>query len=227
MGLDLDLDPGQRTLIDDHVRLVLAWNASINLTAIREPTQFATRHVLDALAAVPTLRDLGVERFVDLGSGAGYPGLPLLITLPAERALLVDSIAKKAAFLRTATAALDLDDRATVAAQRAEALAADPVHRGRWQAVVARAVGSLAELVELSLPLLEPGGLLVAWKGPGLEAELAAATRATRELGGAPPAVVDLSVPGIDRARLAIVRRRHPAPQMYPRDPAARRRRPW
>jgi 16S rRNA (guanine527-N7)-methyltransferase len=225
--LALDLDPGQRNQIDDHVRLVLAWNASINLTAIREPAQLAGRHVLDSLAAVPVLRRLGVRGFVDLGSGAGYPGIPLLVGLPAERALLVDSIAKKAAFLRTALTALDLDARATVAATRAEVLAADPAHRGRWPAVVVRAVAGLADLVELSLPLLDSGGILAAWKGPAVEAELAAANRAARELGGAPAELIDLAVPEIDGSRLVIVRRTGRIAAGYPRDPATRRRRPW
>ncbi len=223
----LELDAGQRGSIDDHVRLLLAWNAAINLTAIRDPAGIATRHVLDSLAALPVLRERGIRAFVDLGSGAGYPGIPLLVALPAERALLVESVGKKAAFLGVTIDALQLGERAAVAAERAESLAADPGHRGRWPAVLARAVASLADLVELSLPLLRPGGILVAWKGEALDDELAAGGRAARQLGGGRPEVVDLPVPGADRHRLVIVSRRGPVPDGYPRDPATRRRRPW
>jgi 16S rRNA (guanine527-N7)-methyltransferase len=226
-AIALELDAGRRSSIDDHVRLLLAWNAAINLTAIRDPAAIATRHVLDSLAAVEVLRERGVRGFIDIGSGAGYPGIPLLVALPAERALLVESVGKKAAFLAAAIDALDLGDRAAVASTRAESLATDPAHRGRWPAVVARAVAGLADLVELSLPLLRPGGLLVAWKGGAVDDELAAAGRAARQLGGGRPEVVDLAVPGADRHRLVIVSRRGPVPAGYPRDPATRRRRPW
>ena len=105
-----------------------------------------------------------MRRFLDLGSGGGYPGLPLALALPAERALLVDSIAKKAAFLEVAVAAAGVAGRVEIAAARAESLAADRRHRERWPAVTVRAVASLAELVELAFPLLAPGGVLVAWK---------------------------------------------------------------
>ena len=223
----IDVDAGQRRLIDDHVRLLLAWNASINLTAVRNPAAIATRHVLDSLAALPVLRERGVRGFIDLGSGAGYPGIPLLVALPAERALLVESVGKKAAFLETTIHALDLGDRAAVAAVRVESLAAEPAHRGRWPAVVARAVAGLADLVELSLPLLRPGGILVAWKTEAVDDELAAAERACRQLGATRPEIVYLAIPGVDRHRLVIVGRRSPVPRIYPRDPAARRRRPW
>ena len=83
-----------REAIDGHVRLLLAWNRAINLSGIREPEAIACEHVLDSLAALPLLRRAGIEEFVDLGSGGGYPGLPLAAALPARRALLVESIGK-------------------------------------------------------------------------------------------------------------------------------------
>src|SRR4029079_15248598 len=84
-----------RGAIDDHVRLLLAWNAAINLTAVRDPAAIAIRHVADSLTGLRVLRERGVDRFVDLGSGGGYPGIPLAAALPADRALLADSTAKK------------------------------------------------------------------------------------------------------------------------------------
>ena len=132
--LGIDLTPEARVAIDDHLRLLLAWTAAINLTSIRDPVAAATRHVLDSLAAVALLRDLDVGRLLDLGSGGGYPGIPLAAAIPAD-ALLVESIVKKARFLEVAVAATGLAGRVGVAAVRAEALARDPTGRERWPIV--------------------------------------------------------------------------------------------
>ena len=204
-----DLPLGARDAILGHLRLLLAWTAAINLTAIRDPDAAVTGHLLDSLAAVPFLRAAGVRRFLDLGSGGGYPGLPLALALPAETALLVDSIAKKAAFLRVAVAAAGMADRVAVAAVRAEALAADRRHRERWPAVTVRAVAPLAELVELAFPLLVPGGLLLAWKRAGPDDEWDRAARrggARRRSGGGigveiVPLPAPIRRPGGPRAR--------------------------
>src|SRR5262249_44493498 len=113
---------------------------AINLTAIREPSEVATAHVLDSLVAVPVLRGTGTHELLDLGSGGGYPGIPLAAALPADGALLVDSIAKKIGFLRTVVEATGLGGTVGVEASRAEALARDARHREAWPAVTARAV---------------------------------------------------------------------------------------
>ena len=226
-ALGLDLPPGAREAIDGHARLLLAWTGSINLTAIRDPGAVATGHVIDSLTAVPLLCGLGIDRFVDIGSGGGYPGLPLAAALPAARALLAEPIAKKARFLQAVIAATGLEGVAEAATVRAEALAGDRRHRGRWPAVTARAVASLADLVELAFPLLAPGGVLVAWKRGDLGPELAAAERAVNALGGGRIDVRIVDVPGLDDHRLVIARTGGPAPAAYPRDPAARKRRPW
>jgi 16S rRNA (guanine527-N7)-methyltransferase len=225
--LALDLPVAARTAIDDHVRLLLAWTAAINLTSIREPSAIARAHVLDSLTAVAWLRDHRVTRFLDLGSGGGYPGLPLAAALPAERVLLVEPTAKKARFLGTVVEATAVGAVVEVVAARAEALAADPAHRGRWPAVTARAVASLAELVELSFPLLAPGGVLVAWKRGDLVAEVAVARRSIEALGGGSMASVPADVSGLEGHRLVVITSRGRVPAGFPRDPAVRKRRPW
>jgi 16S rRNA (guanine527-N7)-methyltransferase len=224
-----DLPPGARDAVLGHLRLLLAWTAAINLTAIRDPDAAVTGHLLDSLAAVPLLREAGVRRFVDLGSGGGFPGLPLALTLPAEAALLVDSIAKKAAFLRVAATAAGVADRVAVAAVRAEALAADRVHRERWPAVTVRAVASLPELVELAFPLLVPGGLLLAWKRAGLDDERERALGAVAALGGGGVEIVPLPalLPGLEDHVLVAVHKEGRCGQEWPRPPAERKRRPW
>ena len=226
-ALSLTLTPAARAAIDGHARLLLAWTSAINLTAIRDPAAVAVAHVVDSLTAAESMRERGISRFVDLGSGGGYPGIPLAAVIPAERALLIEPIAKKAGFLSAVVAATGLQGVVEAAAVRAEALAADPRHRGRWPAVTARAVAGLADLVELAFPLLAPGGCLVAWKRGDLTLELAAADRAIAALGGGSVVVRPVDVPGLDGHGLVIATARGRVPPAYPRDPGVRRRRPW
>jgi 16S rRNA (guanine527-N7)-methyltransferase len=220
------LSEAQLQAIGDHARLLRAWNVAINLSGIRAPQAVAVEHVLDSLTALPILRRAGVEEFLDIGSGGGYPGLPLAVALPARRALLVESVGKKARFLATAIDATGMRGRVAVAATRAETLAADPHHRGHWQAVTVRAVAEMAELVELALPLLRVGGLLVAWKRGPVEEELAGAQGAIRQLRGRLIRLEPVTVPGLEDHVLAVVQKTGETPDQYPRDRAARRRRP-
>jgi 16S rRNA (guanine527-N7)-methyltransferase len=217
------LEPAMREAIDGHVRLLLAWTRAINLTAIRDPVRVAVLHVLDSLVALPVLRAAAVERLVDLGSGGGFPGIPLAAALPAQ-ALLVESVGKKARFLETAVAATGLAERVAVANERAETIAHDERHRARWPAVVARAVASLDELAELAIPLLAPDGLLVAWKQEPLTDELEAARPSIDRLGGGAPEVHRVDAAGLEGHRLVIVRKTRDTPLEYPRPPAERRR---
>jgi 16S rRNA (guanine527-N7)-methyltransferase len=226
-ALSLTLSATARAAIDGHTRLLLAWTTAINLTAIRDPAAVALAHIVDSLSAVAVLHERGIDRYVDLGSGGGYPGLPIAAALPAARALLLEPIAKKTAFLAVAAAATGLADSVEAAPVRAEALAGDPRHRGRWPAVTARAVANLADLVELGFPLLAPGGCLIAWKRGDLGPELAAVARAMAGLGGGWLDVKPIDVPGLEGHRLVIVTSRGPVPAPYPRDPGARKRRPW
>jgi 16S rRNA (guanine527-N7)-methyltransferase len=226
-ALGLDLPEPARTAIDGHVRLLLAWTDAINLTAIRDPEAVAIAHVTDSLSAVELLRERGVDRFIDLGSGGGFPGLPVAAALPAARGLLIEPVVKKARFLTTTIEATGLSSIAEAAAVRAEALARDGRHRGQWPAVIARAVANLADLIEMALPLLEPGGILVAWKRGDLAAELAAADRALTALGGGTVEILPVIVPGLPGHQLVVVTALGRVAETYPRDPAVRKRRPW
>ena len=225
--LGLVLDPPARAAIDGHARLLLAWTAAINLTAIREPTAVATGHVVDSLTAVRWLRASDAVRVLDVGSGGGYPGLPIAAALPAAAVTLLEPIAKKATFLRTVVEATGLAVRVAVVTARAEDLAADPDRRATWSTVTARAVGPTADLVELAFPLLARGGALVVWKRGDLDAELAAARRTIDALGGGTLEVHDVAVDGLPGHRLVVATRTGRVPDQYPRDAAARRRRPW
>jgi 16S rRNA (guanine527-N7)-methyltransferase len=224
---ELDLDEARRALLERHVRLLLAWNAVINLTAIADPAAIARLHVADSLAAIPILGGIGHDSILDIGSGGGFPGLVLAVVLPAARVTLVESVGKKAAFLVAAIGALDLAARVQVANQRAETLAP-----GRWNVVTARAVAGLGELVELALPLLAPGGHLLAWKRGDIAAELAAGGRAAAALGGGLPVLHShpdsfAAAAGISGHGIVVIRKDGPTPPGFPRQPAARARRPW
>jgi 16S rRNA (guanine527-N7)-methyltransferase len=138
----------------------------------------------------------------------------------------VDSVGKKVRFLRTVVEATGLGRRVAAENDRAEVIARDPRDREAWPAVTARAVTSLAELVELGLPLVAPGGVLVAWKRGPVEVELAEASGALEALRAGTVSVVDCAVPGLKAHRLVIVPRDGRIDARYPRDPAERRRRP-
>ncbi|MBI2762544.1 MAG: 16S rRNA (guanine(527)-N(7))-methyltransferase RsmG [Chloroflexi bacterium] len=221
------LDPRGRQVIDGHLRLLAAWNPAVNLTAIMDPVGLAERHVADSLAAIPVILDGPHRTLIDIGSGAGFPGIPIGAAMPGLRLTLVESTGKKAAFLRVVAAEPGLARRVDVRAERAEAIAP-----GDWDVVTARAVGALADLVELGLPLLRRGGRLIAWKRGDLAVELAAAGRAAQAMGGSPPwwrphpdAVQDAA--HLAGHGVAVIEKRSPTPEGYPRDPARRKRRPW
>ena len=222
--LDLALPDAAADTLECFVRLLLAWNRAINLTAIRDPVAAAREHILDSLSAVPLLRTAGARRIVDLGSGGGVPGIPVAVALEESRVTLVESIGKKARFLRTATGTLGLDSRVRVAAERAEALTAPGREREQYDAVLVRAVGPLVEIAELGLPLLAVGGRLVAWKRGSLDTELAAAGPLLHHLGGGPPRVHPVAVSGIEDHRLVVIDKIGTTPAVYPRLPAERRR---
>jgi 16S rRNA (guanine527-N7)-methyltransferase len=226
-ALRIDLDPPARAAIDAHVRLLLAWTQAINLTAIRDPADVALGHVVDSLTAVGWLRERGIGRLLDVGSGGGFPGVPIAAALPALTVVLLEPIAKKAHFLATSADATGLAPRLTVLRARAEEVARDRHQRGRWPAVTARAVTSLADLVELAFPLLLDRGSLVAWKRGDIDMELGAARRAIDALGGGTVDVRDVAVNGLVGHRLVVVTRTGRVPDAFPRDSAVRRRRPW
>ena len=220
----MTLEPAARTAIEAHVRLLIAWNSRLNLTAIRDPVAIAIDHVADSLSAIPLLRESSVRQVLDLGSGGGFPGLPIAAVLPAGRALLVDSIAKKARFLAAAVKAAGLAGTTGVATARAEDLARGE-QRERWPAVVARAVGSVADVAEIGLSLTAVGGILVIWKRRPIEAELAEAADLVEALGGGPSRLLASNVPERPDNVLVVVAKVRRTPPDYPRDPALRRRR--
>ena len=180
----IELEPGDEAKLARHLDLMLEANERFNLTAIREPGEAWVRHVADSLSLIPFVAEAGARSIVDLGTGGGFPGVPLAIAMPEVQVMLVDSVGKKVRFLEEVVRELGLAN-ATVRQARAEEIAEwKGGLRESFDAVVCRAVGGLATLVELALPLVRVDGLLLAIKGEKAAEEIAAAERALKELHG-------------------------------------------
>ncbi len=184
--------------------LLVEWNERIALTAVREPRVLRVRHFLDALSCTAATGPLDGRALIDIGSGAGFPGLPLKILYPDLRLTLVDSVAKKARFLELVAAELGLRE-VTVIAERAETLGQEPAHRERYDWATARAVAELRVLAELLLPLCRVGGRALAQKGASAAEELAAAAPAIAALGGGAAQFVPIHLPETEATHYLIV----------------------
>jgi 16S rRNA (guanine527-N7)-methyltransferase len=200
------------------------WNSQINLTAISEPAEIYRRHFLDSLSLARFWGDSPAS-LVDIGSGAGFPGLPLAILRPSLRLTLVESVGKKAEFLRYMAGALGLG-AVRVLTARAEDLGRDRGEREAHGLVTARAVAELRVLVEYGLPLLKIGGRMLAPKGSAAYDEAAAAGHAIEALGGDLVAVEPVDLPGLDSHAVVIIDKLRPTDSRYPRAPGTPGRKP-
>lgn len=177
--------------------LLIAENKIHNLTRITEPQQIRVRHFLDSLAALKVLEPAAADKpliCADVGSGAGFPVLPLAIARPQWTFISIEAVGKKAAFQRKACAALGLTN-VEVAAERAEVLARDKRFRERFDAALVRAVADLSIAAELALGLVRVGGRLLAWKGPGAEEEIGRARPALEQMGASSPQIFSYTLP--------------------------------
>ena len=201
-----------------------AWNARVNLTAITDEEGIVARHFLDSLRCALSWGD-APSSLIDIGSGAGFPGLPLKILRPELRVALVESVSKKAAFLRHMIAVLDLRDVMVLTA-RAETVGRDPQHREQYDVVTARAVAELATLAEYCLPLCRVHGRVLVPKGSDIADEVARARTAIERLGGRVIDVESVTIPGVEPRTLVVIAKVAPTPAAYPRAVGVPARRP-
>jgi 16S rRNA (guanine527-N7)-methyltransferase len=204
-----------------YLDMVLKANETTNLTAIRHREQAWSRLIVDSLTPLPALpADLadGQEyRLIDIGTGAGLPGVPLAIARPDVSVTLVEATGKKIAFLQTVVEGLGLQN-VTLANARVETLGQDAAHRGGYDVAVSRAVGPMAVVLEYSLPLLRIGGQVLAMKGPKAEAELRDCGDALTKLGGGEVAVVEAYPESFDNELVLVsVMKETATPKAYPR----------
>lgn len=205
---------------------LLEWNSRMNLTAIRDREGIRTKHFLDSLSCILAFRERPPERLIDIGTGAGFPGIPLKIIYPRMKLTLVESVGKKLEFCRHMVETLDLED-VTLLQARAEALGQDRAHREQYEWAVARAVANLPVLAEYLLPLVSLGGRMLAQKGESAHAEAVAAQKAIRLLGGELQQIIPVLVPGIAEERyLVVVDKVASTPPGYPRRVGLPARRP-
>ncbi len=215
------LSAGHLDRLDMYARLLIEWNEKINLTAITQPREMAVKHFLDSLTLLPLLPD-GPFSLIDVGTGAGFPGVPLALLRPDCSLTLLDSLNKRLVFLKELTAALGIP--AALVHMRAEQGGRDISLRERFDVATARAVAALPALCEYCLPFVKVGGRFLAMKGPDVPAELAQAAGAIHKLGGASARCVDMALPAIEgeaQARTVVIIRKHsPTPGAYPRPSA-------
>lgn len=204
-------------------------NATVNLTAITELADVATKHFLDSFTALAVRAWTGRERVIDVGSGAGFPGLALRIAMPQVQLTCVESVGKKSRFIEETSALLGLND-VEVRNERAETLARASDRRGGYDVGTARAVGTLASCAEYLIPFLRIGGDAIVWKGK-VDAELPAARKALASVGGEIASIVSTLQLGVDDVlpgrNLVVMRKTRATPDRYPRASAEARRRPW
>ena len=203
--------------------LLTEWNGKMNLTAIKDGREITVKHFIDSLT--PALTGLVPETgtLADVGSGAGFPGVPLAMLFPELNALLVDSLGKRVRFLQELTAALGVAAECVHA--RAEELG-HTSHREQCDVVTARAVASLSVLCEYCLPLAKVGGVFLAMKGPEVEEELESAGNALELLGGKVGKVYPFTLPDGSRRNVIAIEKTAPTPKNYPRDAKKMKNRP-
>ena len=218
----LALDGAMLDALAEYWRYLKEVNAQMNLTAVTSDEEAVWRHFMDSLAPVRLGLMPAGARVLDLGSGAGFPGLPLSVARPDLDVTLMDSLRKRVDFLSEAARRVGASARAVHA--RAEEAARGDL-RERFDIVTARAVARLNSLCELALPFVRVGGALIAYKGPAADEELREAGEALRRLGGGEARVLPAGVPGRD-SRLVVVRKLRPTPRAYPRKAGEAVRRP-
>lgn len=197
--------------------LLVDWNERMNLTAITEPRDVAVKHMVDSLTAYDAALFSDAPTVIDVGTGAGFPGIPLKIFDPSIRLTLMDSLAKRLAFLEAVVEDLGLTGVTCVHA-RAEDAAHEPQRRERYDIAVSRAVARLPVLLEYTLPFVKKGGHLIALKGRTAEEEATDAKRALKLLGGRLETIRPVTLPGLsDKRAVLTITKIAPTPKAYPR----------
>lgn len=214
----IDQDMIERSLA--YTNILLEWNQVMNLTALTSPEDVAMRHFLDSWMLLPVIRKLFPDRtdlrMIDVGTGAGFPGLPLKICLPDLKLVLLDSLQKRVRFLEEAVVSARVQAVECMHG-RAEEIGRKKGYRDSFDLAVARAVASLPELCEYCLPFVKPGGFFIAMKGE-VNDELDLSQKAIHLLAGKLEDVKQFLLPGTDMRRsLIVIRKTKSTPSLYPR----------
>lgn len=213
-AMKLSVSDAQIAQLEDFTARMLDTNKVMNLTRITDPKEIAEKHLLDC-ASLLQAADFSKKSVVDVGCGAGFPGMPLHILCPSCELTLLDSLRKRIRFLQGCIDAMNLSNIEAVHA-RAEEFAAK--HREQYDFAVSRAVAQLNVLAELSLPLVKQGGAFIAMKSKDTDEELERAKKAIRLLGGEIEKIIDYTIPHTEIThRLVVIRKKNHTPKQYPR----------
>lgn len=213
--LGMKVTPEQAQLFQTYMELLLEWNEKINLTTITEPDQVVEKHFLDSMTLLLWKKLKQGAKVIDVGTGAGFPGIPLKILRPDVDLTLLDGTMKRLNFLGEVCTALKLSARRVH--KRAEEAGLDKTMRERYDLATARAVAPLNVLAEYCLPLVKMKGYFIAMKGPGAAQELEEAENALDILGAGEPEVMALTLPGGEERNLVIAQKLRFTPKGYPR----------
>lgn len=213
----ISLSERQLEQFEQYFVLLMDWNQKMNLTAITEPHEVAVKHMIDSLSVYDAaLFPVGL-RLIDVGTGAGFPGIPLKILRPDLRLTLLDSLNKRVRFLETVVQALGFTDVTCIHA-RAEEAARQKIYREQFDMAVSRAVARLPVLAEYTLPFVKPSGIFAAMKGMKYQEEADAAMHAIRVLGGGAMRLVPVKLSGLEDVRAVIyIEKKGRTPAAYPR----------
>ena len=216
-SLGIELSPSQLDDFQTFEELLLDWNAKFNLTSITDPAEIHIKHFLDSLTVLKVIPNSSGLSLIDIGTGAGFPGIPLKIMLPELSLTLVESSQKKAEFCKVVVEKLQLTNTSVITA-RAEDLGKDPLHREQYDWAIARAVAELSVLAEYLLPLVKIGGKALAMKGANTETEIQKADHALSILGAEVSEIINLDLPNDSGQRTLIVMKKIAStPAAYPR----------
>jgi 16S rRNA (guanine527-N7)-methyltransferase len=218
MDYGVELSAPQAEQFDVFLNELLEWNQKFNLTAIREPEAIQIKHFLDSLSVLMAFpKGWTPQGMIDIGTGAGLPGIPLKIIYPEAKLTLVESVKKKAGFCEHMVEVLGLKD-VIVSSARAEEIGQDPVHRERYDLALARAVAKMPVLVEYLLPLVNVGGLVVMQKSASAKEEAEASRNAIRLMGGKLVSIIPVNLPGVEDERyLVTLEKTKTTPAEFPR----------
>jgi 16S rRNA (guanine527-N7)-methyltransferase len=216
-SLRVQINERQARAFSIYSQSLIEWNNKFNLTAITDEVQIEEKHFLDSLSCLTLIRGLKVGEMIDVGTGAGFPGIPLKIMLPDLQLTLLESIGKKVEFCNYLVGKLELRG-VTVIQGRAEDLGQDATKRERYDLGIARAVANLPVLAEYILPLVRSGGKMIAQKGMTAPEEVQRANHAIDLLGGCFQKLVPVKLPGISEERyLVLIDKIKTTPAKYPR----------
>ena len=218
-AIHISLDDKQKKQFEQYYQLLVEWNERMNLTGITEEREVYEKHFYDSLTGASLAAFKAEGSLIDVGSGAGFPSLPLKICFPELQVTIVDSLKKRIGFLEEIVSELGLDG-VTLVHDRAEQLARQKAYRDQFDAASARAVAKLPVLLELCLPFVKPGGVFIAWKGASGEEELHEAENALVKLEAAAAAPKKMKLPEEQSERVLLTfEKKKKTPKAYPRKP--------